>query len=96
MVVALRAVDAHPDNMRCDPAHVGLSRVRFFVDPAQWEGYTLFVFLAEHRGSAHGPLRHSTAILTAFRATANTPRATVNTPRASAEFPWASTECLGR
>ena len=30
------------------------------------EGCTLFSFLAEHRGSAHGPPRHSTAISTAF------------------------------
>ena len=30
------------------------------------EGCTLVAFLAEHRGSAHGPPRHSTAISTAF------------------------------
>ena len=34
--------------------------------PPDREGCTLFVFLAKHRGSAHGPPRHSTDISTAF------------------------------
>ena len=61
------------------------------------EGCTLFVFLAEHRGSAHGPPRHSTAIFHGIpRATADTPRATAETPRASTDIPWASTKCRGK
>ena len=42
------------------------------------EGCTLFFFLAEHRGSARGPRRHSTAISTAFH---GQPRTLYGLPR---------------
>ena len=58
-------------------------------------GCTLFVFLAEHRCSAHGPPRHSTAISTSFHGQPRTPhglpRAFHGLPRnaaASSRTPW--------
>ena len=49
------------------------------------EGCTLFVFLAEQRGSVHGPLRHSTAMSTAFH---EQPRTLHGQPRTFHGFPW--------
>ena len=49
------------------------------------EGFTLFVSLAEHRGSAHGPPPHSTAITTAFH---GQPRTLLGLPRTLHGLPW--------
>ena len=59
------------------------------------EGCTSFVFFTEHRRSAHGPTRHSTAVSTAFHGQSRTlhglPRTFHGLPRnaaASSATPW--------
>ena len=72
------------------PQHNGM-----WIQRGVHEGCTLFSFLAEHRGSAHGPPRHSTAISTAFHGQPRTlhglPRTFHGLPRkaaASSETSW--------
>lgn len=74
----------------CPPKRLGVL--------AHYRGYTLFVFLAEHRGGVHGRQRHYTTMPTAFHAQpAHTPRATADVQRASTDMGIlrASTECRG-